>query len=110
MYNSLLNCEIEAHLAQYMFLKKKPDYKIKWEESYTHDKRLVKIVLINQCLTPKIQRNNEANLSLDANWDAAVDVFRKVKEYSDEKIYKYEETSDVIKNFTLLQELVENCK
>ncbi len=110
MYNSLLNCEIEAHLAQYMFLKKKPDYKINWEESYTHDKRLSKIVLIDECLTPKMQRNDILGYCLDGYWDAAINAFRKVRKYSNEKVYKYEEVGDIVENLTLLQELVENCK
>lgn len=110
MYNSLLNCEIEAHLVQYMFLKKKPDYKINWEKNYVSDDRLRKIVLIEKSLTPKMQRNEKFGFFLDGYWDAAINAFRKVREYSDEKVYKYEEVGDIVENFTLLQELVENCK
>lgn len=110
MYNSLLNREIEAHLVQYMFLKKKPDYKINWEKNYVSDDRLRKIVLIEKSLTPKMQRNEKFGFFLDGYWDAAINAFRKVREYSDEKVYKYEEVGDIVENFTLLQELVENCK
>lgn len=108
--NTLLNCEIEAHLVQYMFLKKKPDYKINWEKNYVSDDKLRKIVLIEKSLTPKMQRNEKFGFFLDGYWDAAINAFRKVREYSDEKVYKYEEVGDIVENFTLLQELVENCK
>lgn len=110
MYNSLLNCEIEAHLAQYMFLKKKPDYKIKWEKNYMRYDRFRQILLIGNTLTPDIQRNEKFGFFLDGYWDAAINAFRKVREYSDEKVYKYEEVGDIVENLTLLQELVENCK
>lgn len=75
-----------------------------------NDDRLRQILLIESTLTPEMQRNDKFGFFLDGYWDAAINAFRKVKEYSDEKVYKYEETSDIVKNLTLLQELVGNCK
>lgn len=67
-------------------------------------------MLIDECLTPKMQRNDILGYCLDGYWDAAINAFRKVREYSNEKVYKYEEVGDIVENLTLLQELVENCK
>ena len=109
--NSLVNQEIEAHYAQYLYLRKLPEYKgSKWENYYAKDRRMGATKSLEQYITPK------GNLYPDANIDvfnfhvlSIASIFETTKGYDDQSFYKYDDTRSGLNNFSNLRTLTKDC-
>lgn len=104
---STLNCEIEAHYAQYLYLKSLPEFKGSyWEDMYKYDLRLRSIAELDRHLTQFVTTSNDQKLNKQL--EAVINAFRTSDDYSDTLIYRYDPNTGGINTFTLLQNLIKN--
>lgn len=109
--NSLINQEIEAHYAQYLYLRKLPEYKgSKWENYYAKDLRMGTIADLSDYI------NEKGNLHSGINVDvfnfhilSVASIFETTKGYDDPNFYKYDETRSGLSNFSNLRTLTKDC-
>jgi len=109
--NSLVNQEIEAHYAQYLYLRKLPEYKgSKWENYYAKDLRMGTIADLSDYI------NEKGNLHSGINVDvfnfhilSVASIFETTKGYDDPNFYKYDETRSGLSNFSNLRTLTKDC-
>ncbi len=105
---STLNCEIEAHYAQYLYLRSLPEFKGSyWEEMYEQFDYLLNISDLQFFLDQSIQPIN--NEMLNVQLELIIESFKETEGYSDELIYEYDPSQSGINNFSLLKNLVKNC-
>lgn len=106
---SIINLEIEAHYAQYLYLSTLPEFKeSKWEEGYQKDKRLKSIKKIERYLTSQGEyRDKATGLFFEEYFQyTVIDLFKKENTYKD---YKYNESRVGISNFKNLIQLTKDC-
>ena len=105
---SILNSEIEAHYAQYLYLKSLPEFKGSyWEDMYKYDPRMESIADLEEYLDQSVTATDYQELN--KRLETVVDAFRKSDGYSDTLIYKYDPNQGGINTFSLLQKLIKNC-
>lgn len=108
-YNSTLNLEIEAHYAQYLYLKKLPEYEgSKWERNYVNIPRLRGVKNLYNFLGKDGKlKDSGTNELLDVFLSITLkDLFIKDSSYSD---YLYNSSRNGVSNFANLQTLTLNC-
>lgn len=106
---SLLNQEIEAHYAQYLYIKGQSWYKGSKEYVvYHNDSRLYCITSLDYYFDNKgYPTKTEDTLRL--LWDKIIDLFRKHQEYGKMDIYQYDSSRDLYNNFINIQRLMKDC-
>lgn len=105
---STLNCEIEAHYAQYLYLKSLPEFKGSyWEDIYIQFDYLKKIAHLQWSLDKSVNIINDRDFN--ERFQDVLKAFRETEGYSDELIYKYDPSQSGINTFSILQKLVKNC-
>lgn len=107
--NATINLEIEAHYAQYLYLKSLPEYEgSKWEEKYIKYQRLRGIKNLDYYLEKNGKlKNSDTNDLLDVFLSITLkNLFTKDPNYSD---YLYDSSRKGTSNFTNLQTLTINC-
>lgn len=107
--SSLMNQEIEAHYAQYLYLQSLPEYSgSKWEDGYKHDSRLRGTAALRDYVDNKGSLKSGVHSTLLETFteETLVPVFRKIDGY---KNYSYDKTRIGLTNFSNLQELTVNC-
>ncbi len=107
---STLNQEVEAHYAQYLYVKKLPGYKgSKWEDMYAKDPRLNTIKDLEDYIDKKGRLYPGITRDLfDFYFIYTVGVLEE-HGYGDKTIYKYDDSINDIDNFTILRELTKKC-
>lgn len=108
--NSTINIEIEAHYAQYLYLKKLKEYsKSKWEEKWSKNVRLWTITGLEEYVDYKGNlKPIVTNELLDFALNKVAGTF-ETKEYDDGKVYKYNWDIKGIDNFKNLRKLAKDC-
>lgn len=109
--NSLINQDIEAHYAQYLYIRKLPEYVgSKWEKYYAKDRRLKSIKGLEKSvddkgnLSPYVTTEQfEFNISMVAS------VFETTLGYDNEEVYKYDGSRSGLSNFANLRTLTKGC-
>lgn len=109
--NSLINQEIEAHYAQYLYLRKLPEYRgSKWENYYDKDSRMGAIADLSDYI------NEKGNLYSGINVDvfnfhilSVASIFETTEGYDDPSFYKYDDTRSGLSNFSNLRTLTKDC-
>lgn len=107
--NSLMNQEIEAHYAQYIYLKNLPEYNgSKWEQGYKNDERLLGVAEIEEFINAKGGLLNSANSVLFDTYIefTVVTSFRNTPGYEN---YKYDDKRSGLANFPNLRILIKDC-
>ncbi len=109
--NSLVNQEIEAHYAQYLYLRKLPEYKgSKWENYYAKDLRMGAIKNLNDHIDGKGNLRPGKNIEeFDFDILSIASIFETTKGYDDPSFYKYDETRSGLSNFSNLRTLTKDC-
>ncbi|GHT11558.1 hypothetical protein FACS189426_13620 [Bacteroidia bacterium] len=117
-YNAKINMEIEAHYAQYLYIKSQPEYKTnsKWAEWYTKDPLLNAIVGIDTYINAKgVLNSGQTSTGLD-NYlkNDVITAFRNYKNGSGQNVYnandyKYDANRKGTDNFKYLQTLSKDC-
>lgn len=102
---SYLNNEIEAHYAQYAYLKRLPEYKgSKWEEEMRYSKRGMGMTYLDKQLS---KYTSDLDPVLDTFIKCTLkSIFLVEKEYEN---YAFDESKEGIKNLSLFKELSKNC-
>lgn len=107
--NAVINLEIEAHYAQYLYLKRLKEYPdSKWEKGYKINQRLIGVANLKDYidghgrLLPNIP-NDYFDLYLSM---PLKEIFVKDKNYSN---YSYDSSRYGTSNFQNLQTITENC-
>ena len=106
---SLLNQEIEAHYAQYLYLSSLPEYDgSKWEKGYENTDRLKVIENLNEYLDNKGSLlDGIDNSLLDTFLEfSIVPVFQSTEGYEN---YQYDASRNTITNFSNIQTLTIEC-
>lgn len=108
--NSTINIEIEAHYAQYLYLKKLKEYSnSKWEEKWSKNVRLWTITGLEEYVDYKGNlKPIVTNELLDFALNKVAGTF-ETKEYDDGKVYKYNWDIKGIDNFKNLRKLAKDC-
>lgn len=108
--NSTINSEIEAHYAQYLYLKKQKEYNgSKWEKDWTRHPRLNAIKELEKYIDKKGNLTpNKTNEELDFTLNQVASMF-ETHEYSDDNVYKYNWNIKGTDNFRNLRELAKDC-
>lgn len=104
-----LNLEIEAHYAQYIYLKKLPEYSgSKWEQGYMQSERLRAIANLQEYIDDKGNLIARESLDLFDTYTefSLVPSFRKSAGYSH---YLYDKNRTSLSNFSNLRILTKNC-
>lgn len=108
--NSLLNMEIEAHYAQYLYLKKLPEFAgSNWSKQYAMDNRHEKIAMLENFLLPNgllVLDVTEKDLNIQI--DSVVTAFRRYPAYSEDSC-KYNVDRNGLSIFETLKYLTINC-
>lgn len=106
--NSLINQEIEAHYAQYLYLQKLPEYKNnKWEKYYSNDQRMATIKNLKQYINEKGHLHSNADINaFNSHFLITVSIFEITPGYHN---YKYDETRTGLINFSNLRILTKDC-
>ena len=103
--NSLLNCEIEAHYAQYLYLKKLPEYKgSKWEHEILYSKRWQAISHIEEHMS--IYKPEEDFILDSFIKNTLKAVFENEKGY---ERYTFNENKEGLENLKLFKDVSKNC-
>ena len=109
--NSLINQEIEAHYAQYLYLRKLPEYKgSKWENYYAKDLRMGAIKNLRDILMRKGNLHSGKNIE-DFNFIfyQLLQFLRQPRGMMIRSFYKYDETRSGLSNFSNLRTLTKDC-
>lgn len=108
--NSTINSEIEAHYAQYLYLKKLKEYKgSKWEKNWTKHPRLYTIKKLERYVDSKGHLLSKVNTELlDFTLNQIASMF-ETHEYTDGNVYKYNWDIKGLDNFKNLRELAKDC-
>lgn len=108
--NAKLNLEIEAHYAQYLYVRKLPEYPgSKWSSRYVTDKRHKRISLLETIILPNgLMVIGASDNELKVEMDSVVRAFRKYPAYSEDSC-KYDVSRQGLSNFENLKELTKNC-
>lgn len=107
--NALINLEIEAHYAQYLYLKGLEEYpNSKWEKGYKVNQRLIGIANLEDYIDGHGHLlSNMSNDYFDLYLSMVLkEVFVKDKNYSN---YSYDGSRYGISNFQNLQIITKNC-
>ncbi len=107
--DSMLNQEIEAHYAQYLYVSSLPEYAdSKWEKKYIDDKRLRGTTRIEDFINNKGSLKSNTHIDLFDTYinETLVPIFHKTKGYEN---YSYDNNRSVITNFSNLKELTKEC-
>jgi hypothetical protein len=116
--NAKINMEIEAHYAQYLYIKSQPEYKTnsKWKDWYTQDPLLYTIAGIDTYINTKGVLNADKSPNDLDNYlkDDVITEFRKVKDKTDKYVYnandyKYDINRKGTDNFKYLKTLSKDC-
>lgn len=108
--NAKLNLEIEAHYAQYLYVRKLPEYPgSKWSSRYVTDHRHEQIANLELC----VLQNGLLDLDiteqdLDKRMAEVVDTFRTYPAYSEDSC-KYNPNRTGLSNFENLRTLTKDC-
>lgn len=105
---SLLNQEIETRYAQYLYLRKLPEYSgSKWEKEHTDNVILRSITNLRDYVDEKgYLMPGVTNEMLDLNVILSMQAFKSSSAYSN---YKYDDDRMGLRNFTNLRKLTINC-
>lgn len=107
--NALLNIEIEAHYAQYLYLKKLPEFNSagnRWAKLYSHSARGRAIKHLEQYVDSKGRLIGNSDM-FDVHLDyTVVSVFKKESGYSN---FTYNTNRNGIANFSVLSKITQNC-
>lgn len=105
-----LNLEIEAHYAQYLYLKKLPEYPgSKWSSRYVTDKRHQRISLLESVILPNgLMVIGATDNELNVEMDSIVRAFRRDSAYSEDNC-KYNVDRTGLHNFENINKLTKNC-
>ena len=109
--NSLINQEIEAHYAQYLYVRKLPEYRgSKWESYYAKDKRHRAIKGLSDHIDGKGNLRPGKNVE-EFNFDilSIASIFETTDGYDDPGLYKYDDTRSGLSNFSNLRTLTKDC-
>ena len=106
--NAGLNLEIEAHYAQYLYLKKLQEFPgSKWSSDYASNPRLISTMLLEQCLTPKGELALDySEEELDGYLNFACNAFKEDLAYMQ---FKYDTSRKGLENFQNLKNLTKDC-
>lgn len=109
--NSIMNQEIEAHFAQYLYLKKLKEYPgSKWEKWYTsgHDKRLLATKNLERYVTDKgFLKASSNEYFLQTYIDTSViELYQKTPGYEN---LKFDTGRELMSNFKNIQTLTKDC-
>lgn len=109
--NSLINQDIEAHYAQYLYLRKLSEYAgSKWENYYAKDRRLSSIRKLKGFIDSKGRLvSGMTNVDLDAQVILTSAIFETTEGYDDPNVYKYDDSRKGISNFSNLNVLTKDC-
>lgn len=107
---STLNQEVEAHYAQYLYLKTLSEYKgSKWEKMYKKDPRLNAIERLEDYIDKKGRLKPGVSRQLfDYEFTCVVCALQE-NGYGDESVFKYDDSKKDLENFMLLRELTKEC-
>ena len=106
---SLLNQEIEAHYAQYLYLSSLPEYEgSKWEKEYKSTERLRGIKVITDYIGSKGNLNENADIDLFDTYinHRLIPIFHSTKGYEN---YQYDANRNIVTNFSNIQTLTIDC-
>lgn len=106
---SLLNQEIEAHYAQYLYLSSLPEYKgSEWEKQYINVERLRGIKVINGYIDSKGNLKKDADIDLFDTYinDMLIPIFHSTEGYEN---YQYDANRNIVTNFSNIQTLTIDC-
>lgn len=112
-YNSrVLNLEIEAHYAQYLYIKKLPEYQpsnSKWKLRYSNNPRYSTIRKLKEYINDKgeLKNKDKAELLELFMYSVVEPVFRS-SGYSETK-YPYKEVENLSDNFSNIKKLTKGC-
>ena len=106
--NSRLNLEIEAHYAQYLYLKKLPEYPgSKWHGAYVIDDRHRSISELEWYINSKGELYDYSTTGmLDTHIEEVVGYFHEIKEYEG---FKFDENQKGLSIFENLNVLTKDC-
>ncbi|WP_347073580.1 hypothetical protein [Bacteroides thetaiotaomicron] len=109
--NSLINQDIEAHYAQYLYLRKLPEYAgSKWENYYAKDLRHRSIKNLSKYIDAKGNLSSyTTNEKFDFNISSIASIFETTPGYDDPDIYKYDINRSGLSNFSNLRTLTKGC-
>lgn len=107
--NATINLEIEAHYAQYLYLKKLPEYSgSKWEKTYHYDSRHKAISMLEWYIDSRSGLDAGVTESAFNNYyNHVVDEFKASKDY---KNCLYDSSRQRHINFSVLKNLTINCQ
>lgn len=106
--NSLLNLEIEAHYAQYLYLKSLPEFaNSKWEAGYQRVERLIAVKNIDRFFgnEEKVYDDSESFLDIYLQYSVG-------KIFKEEEAYKncsFDESRFGFSNFKNLTQIIKDC-
>ena len=106
---SLLNQEIEAHYAQYLYLSSLPEYEgSKWEKEYKSTERLRGIKVITDYIGSKGNLKKNADIDLFDTYIKyrLIPIFHSTKGYEN---YQYDANRNIVTNFSNIQTLTIDC-
>lgn len=108
--NAELNLEIEAHYAQYLYLKKRPEFAgSKWSKQYAMDNRHEEIAMLENFLLPNgLMDLDVTEKDLNTQIDSVVAAFRRYPAYSKDSC-KYNVERSGLSIFENLKTLTINC-
>lgn len=109
--NSLINQEIEAHYAQYLYLRKLSEYRgSKWENYYAKDRRMGAIKGLEQYINEKGYLYPGTNVDVfNFHVLSIASIFETTPGYDDSSFYKYDDTRNGLSNFSNLRTLTKDC-
>lgn len=109
--NSLINQEIEAHYAQYLYVRQLPEYAgSKWENYYAKDMRMGAIKNLSKYIDKKGNLLPGRNIEdFNFNIQTVASVFEVTNGYDNPNFYKYDDTRSGLSNFSNLRTLTKNC-
>ncbi len=109
--NSLINQEIEAHYAQYLYVRQLPEYAgSKWENYYAKDRRMGAIKHLSDHIDEKGYLRPGKNIKeFDFEILSVVSIFETTSGYDNPNFYKYDDARSGLSNFSNLRTLTKNC-
>lgn len=105
--SAMLNREIEAHFAQYLYLRKRPEWIMKYSRIYNQNQRASSILNIDEYINEKgIPLDSDSELCLEGHLiGKVVPIFRN----SGYAKYPFNSDDDAISNFSNLNTITKNC-
>ena len=106
--NSVINLEIEAHYAQYLYLKKLPEYPgSKWSIEWAEEGRPTLTTSLEFYITHKGELiDDKDGTRLNVHLNKLINAFKKDSVYSG---YNYDGSRQGLSNFQTLQILTKGC-